>query len=70
MTYPSSTDEDDAICPVCGAHYALPSDSNSVKKTWIGCEGHCGQWFHCKCAGYKRMPAKKTSFICSECKQL
>ena len=59
-TNPLQSDEDDdAMCPVCEKMYS--KDTEQKKKQWIGCEGPCERWYHYKCAGYKRMPAKDRS---------
>ena len=56
-------DDDNEECVVCGIKYC--DDTDKVKKTWIGCDGTCGKWFHYKCAGFKRKPSKKIPFLCS-----
>ena len=58
-------DEENESCSVCGSRYG--DDSERMKKTWIGCDGICGKWFHYKCVGFKRKPTQKTPFLCSAC---
>ena len=57
--------EENDTCSVCGANYW--EETERMRKTWIGCDGRCGQWFHYKCADFKRMPSRKVPFTCSSC---
>lgn len=60
-----SIDEmDENVCQVC---QALFDEEDEDKQVWIGCDSDCGRWYYYWSAGFKRMPSKRTRFICLTC---
>ena len=57
----SSEDEDDAICPACGASYA------NAGGLWISCD-NCLQWYDFKCTKLRNPQRLPKSYICCSCK--
>lgn len=45
---------------VCQVYFAVFNEADEKdKKAWIGCDGDCGQWYHYRCAGFKRKSTMK-----------